>query len=484
MSTGDEQVRWLVVAPTSGLSGLLPAGSHVNGILGDNPLTLDLPGFSAPISNLRNLTSKWLLTNSTELQEAAKAAEALSDSLDEAGLHGLRSVPELSAMVDAAQGGDAAERVFSAADLPTATSAASSAVTAFVSAVRGGQSSSQRRRAAREVRDTVEAYCHRLASERLLAAQQVESNLRGLDLLLRACPSASQIAVDLIDADAASALGIVRERLSAADALPDAVFIMGTPADLAELADLAESLAVPVLFEASADLAVKDERTGELVASADWEAVRATDASRWLCAVSNTVVLFSEGAGESTRTVEGSPVWALGALLSQSFAKTGGFANVLGRPGALKAPGVKRVADMSLPTGAFVSIRDQAQLADCGILALGSGRNDDQVTLSVAPTACAAKDKLPLAGQILTGRVVRFAWWVHDQVPAGADDATVKALFEDASRVFLFPGMQEMARLLATPTTTEDGRRVVQVTAAAAAALAGCTFELDFELPL
>lgn len=484
MSDADEQVRWLVLARTGGVSGLLPAGSHVNGILEQAPLSLGLPAFSAPVSNLRHLTAKWLLANSPELHEAARAAESLSDALDESSLNGLRGVPELSAMLDQAQGSDGAERVFSAADLPSPSSAASSAVSAFVSAVRGGQSTSQRRRAARDVRDAVEAYCHKLATERLAQVSEIESNLRGLDMLLRVCPTASQIAVELVDVGASDVLAALRERLATGEALPDAVLIIGPPPDLTELAELADGLAVPCLVEAADSLVTKDPRSGDLVPSPEWDALRASDASRWLCAVSNAVVLFSEGAGDTTRTVEGSPVWALGALLSQSYLKSGAFAAILGRPGALKAPGVKRLDDLSIPTSRFASIRDQSLYAACGVLCLGSGRTDDQVTLSVAPTACAAKDSLPLAGQILTGRVVRFAWWVHGQVPADADDATVKALFEDAARVFLFPGMQELARLGATPTTGPDGRRVVQLSVAAAAQLAGCTFELDFALPL
>ncbi len=475
MSEGTEQVRWLVIAPTGGVSGVFAPGSHVNGILAETPVEVSMGGVTRPVQNLRDLTLKAIVANDEGLRDATAAAENLPDAPEEKSLEGMRNVPELAELLDEASQASAAKAEGSAASL---------AVSSFIHAVRGGESNSQRRKAARGVRDAVEAYTLRLAGERLAEAESVESNLRGLDLLLRACTSGSQIAVEVLDAPISQAAELLQARADADQPLPDAIFVAGAPKELAELASIAEGLAVPLLFDAAEDLVSVDEHSGEYVVSPEWEEVRASDASRWLCAIHNRVVLFSEGAGEASRTVLGAGTWAVAAQLSQSYAKSGSFAMILGRPGALRAPGVQRIDDLSIPTERFSSIRDQTQLAACGLLSLGSGRTDDRVTLSVAPTAHASGDALPLAGQILTGRIVRFAWWVLDQVPAESDAETIKGLFEDAARVFLFPGMQDQARLEASAVEREDGSRAVRIEVAASGAAAGCPLELDFELPL
>ncbi|MFY2560727.1 hypothetical protein ACN469_24195 [Corallococcus terminator] len=72
-----------------------------------------------------------------------------------------------------------------------------------------------------------------------------------------------------------------------------------------------------------------------------------------------------------------------------------------------------REKGLPIPTEVFLPIRALAKLEEKGVLGLGSGRNADTVLLAGAPT-------VPLPAQVLTGRIVRFATWVRDQLPAPA----------------------------------------------------------------
>ena len=59
--------------------------------------------------------------------------------------------------------------------------------------------------------------------------------------------------------------------------------------------------------------------------------------------------------------------------------------------GSLKAPGLHEVTKgretgSTIPTAAFLSIKAQTELAELGIVGLGSGRNTDMVALSAIPT--------------------------------------------------------------------------------------------------
>ena len=139
---------------------------------------------------------------------------------------------------------------------------------------------------------------------------------------------------------------------------------------------------------------------------------------------------------------------------------------------------------MTIPTEAFFPIATQQALAAQGVLGLGSGRNTTKIALSVVPTAHASSDSVPLPAQILTGRIVRFASWVRDQVPRDASDQDAAALFEQAAQVFLFAGVGEGATLRAGVGLDKDGRRMVEVAASVRAEHAAIPFQFVFTLPL
>jgi hypothetical protein len=219
-----------------------------------------------------------------------------------------------------------------------------------------------------------------------------------------------------------------------------------------------------------------------------WDDLRADEVSRWLSVTTNDLVVAAEGAGAARRSVLGSSVFALAAMLAASFHHTGGFARVLGKEGALKAPGLREVqsgreAGIAVPTAAFLSIRAQAELAGLGFIGLGSGRNSDAVMLSEVVTVRASKDAVPLPAQILTGRLVRFGEWVRDQVPAGSSKEEVANLFKQAATVFLFPGLSKGARLDAGVVDEGEGP-MIRLVAGVDPRLAGIPFEVGFDLPL
>jgi type VI secretion system protein ImpC len=220
-----------------------------------------------------------------------------------------------------------------------------------------------------------------------------------------------------------------------------------------------------------------------------WQELRDDESSRWLCAAANRVVLASETNGPVRRVCLGSPAFAIAAMLAASYRTTGAFARLYGRGGELQAPAVweppgAREPGSVAPIEAFLSIRAQSQLAQLGVLGLGSSRNSDMIVLSVAPMARADEHLVPLSGQVLTGRVVRFAQWVRDQLPPDVSREQVPELFSKAAEVFLFAGATDTGSVRGELLTGDDGKPVVQVTARIRAEHAGMPFEVSFALPL
>ena len=220
------------------------------------------------------------------------------------------------------------------------------------------------------------------------------------------------------------------------------------PAQLAELATAAEDVNVPVVVDVSgapwAKACVETALKGDEVQAAleAWTALRTAEESRWLSATVNRVVLANDGTGAGRRTVLGSPAAALAAMLASSYRYTAGFGRVFGNDGALRGGGLLEIASgpqrgTMVPVETFIPLRAQNDLAKLGLLAMGSGRNSDKVILSAAPTARQSADAVPLPAQVLTGRVVRFAQWVRDQIPPGTTDADVKTMFKQAAEFFL-----------------------------------------------
>lgn len=336
-----------------------------------------------------------------------------------------------------------------------------------------------------------------------------EALWRGLKLVVEQCPKRAGMLVEVADVGPAQREAAMKASLDdEAMNRPDTFFLFDAfehrsvaCEQLQALASLAEDLHAPIVVglgpaafdvEEAEDvsLALRDAKPGpEAALPEGWADLRMDEVSRWMSVAFNDVVVAVEGAGAARRSVFASPVFVIAAMLAASFRHTGGFARVMGKDGSLKAPGLHEVtkgreAGSTIPTAAFLSIKAQTELAELGIVGLGSGRNTDMVALSAIPTLRGAKDAVPLPAQILTGRLVRFATWVADQVPAGTPRDQVAKVFTDASTVFLFPGLApDVARLDALVVDGQDGPSIRMV-ATVSPRLASIPFEVGFDLPL
>lgn len=341
-----------------------------------------------------------------------------------------------------------------------------------------------------------------LTAKDILAAEPVarlESAWRGLKWLLDQSPKSSGLAVEVLDVDRPALLESLQGALAAEPFdRPDAVFVVEACDDvglLGKLAALGERSQVPVVAAVSAALlgvtsgelpgALEEER--ESVSEA-WTELRQDESSRWLCAALNRAVVVNEGRGVAKRTAFTSPALAVAAMLAASFRDTSAFARIMGQPGGLRAPATwelpsGRDKGLAIPTELFLPIRAQSRLEMRGILGLGSGRNADAVLLAAAPMVYGGGYAVPLPAQLLTGRIVRFATWVRDQLPPGSGNEDVAAIFAQAAEVFLFRGATENGQVRAELVSTDDGKGV-HVSATVRPEHAGTRFQLAFVLPL
>ncbi|AEI63548.1 hypothetical protein LILAB_08185 [Corallococcus macrosporus] len=405
-----------------------------------------------------------------------------------------------------ASGDDLVETLLSRADASTPATA-SRAVDAFLRAINPRVPATPAPAVTPEAaqRQTARALVEEallLTAKDLLRAEPVahlESAWRGLKWLLDQVPASSGISVEVLDVARAGLLDAVQGALDAEPfERPDAVFVVDATEDVALLGRLAAlgeraqlpvvaAVSAPLLGVAPAELAVALEEEREHVPEA-WTALRQDESARWLCAVINRVVVASEGRGVARRVSFTSPALAVAAMLAASFRDTSAFARIMGQPGGLKAPAMwelptGRDTGLGIPTEHFLPIRAQARLEERGILGLGSGRNADAVLLSAAPMVFGGGYAVPLPAQLLTGRIVRFATWVRDQLPAGTGGDDVDAIFSQAAEVFLFRGATENGQLRGQLVATDNGRGV-HVTATVRPEHAGTRFQLAFTLPL
>ncbi|MEE9382656.1 MAG: type VI secretion system contractile sheath large subunit [Nannocystaceae bacterium] len=382
------------------------------------------------------------------------------------------------------------------------------AVDAFVSTMRRGstRSTASNARSAehRKVRDIIESRVFRAVSRLLEDAEvrRVEALWRGIKLLVDHCEP-GRISVQVVDVATVDVPAYLETREShREDPMdgPDAVFLLGHADDTALLTKLAEAAAglnapviVPVgpaFFRCDSAHAVAtaiDDDHVDAHLPTEWSRVRATTSSRWLTTVYNRVVTHSEGSGDARRVVFSAPTLAFAAMLSSSFCHTGGFARILGHTGGLALPSTweppdTRAQHLSVPTEAFLPVRAQTKLGAAGIVGLGSARNSNTVLAANMPTVSDATDALPLAAQILTGRLVRFTQFVIDQIPAGCSASDLTTLFADAAKVFLFPGLPENAAHLEAQAVEEG--RAVRLIATVRPEFAGIPFEVGFDMPL
>jgi predicted component of type VI protein secretion system len=349
------------------------------------------------------------------------------------------------------------------------------------------------------VEEAVQATARDVLAHPLVA--RLESAWRGLKMLVDLCPKSSGMAVEVLDVEVPAGVEGVESQLPV-DRFerPDALFVVEPVEDVAalgRLAALGERAQLPVVVDVPSSLfgvksaaevvnRVEEERGG---LSEAWEALRAEESSRWLSAALHRVVVMVDGQGARRRTCFASAALGVASLLASSFRETGSFARVLGGAGGVQAPSVwqlppGRDGGMAVPTETFFPVRTQSRLAELGVLGLGSGRNSDVLQLTAAPMVYGGEYKVPLPAQILTGRIVRFAQWVRDQLPPNAGDAEVATLFTQAADIFLFGGATPAGRVRGEVVSTGEGIRGVRVTALVRPEYAGMPLELGFVLPM
>ncbi|NTX38053.1 type VI secretion system contractile sheath large subunit [Myxococcus sp. CA033] len=539
-SAEGARVRWLVAGAFSSTpsgrrfhvtsdtfaSELAKAASHVRFIVPDRLGAEDTCALELSFERLRDFGVADVLTRIPALrdlhalrdkltpalspEEAAKRVEAITGPgrLPEAVAAALRDAapPPPPAPVPTPTPDDVAlmETLLTASE-PGSPATASRAVDAFLKALNprapaSASSTSAPATAARKsVRDLLDETVLRCATDVLIAepVARLESAWRGLKWLVDQCPTAAGMAVEVLDVSRGDLLGVLDDALSSEPFdRPDAVFVVDTNDDVAVLARLAamgERAQLPIVVAVAPSLLglSPDELSlgleeGREQVSESWTELRQDESSRWLCAVVNRVVVASEARAK--RAAFTSPALAVAAMLASSFRDTSAFARIFGQAGGVRAPTTWEIPSgrekgLSIPTEVFLPIRAQAKLEEHGVLGLGSGRNADAVLLAAAPTVFGGGYAVPLPAQVLTGRIVRFATWVRDQLPPGSGSAEVSSIFSQAAEVFLFRGATEDGQLKGEVVSTGNGHGV-HVTATVRPEHAGTRFQLAFTLPL
>lgn len=366
------------------------------------------------------------------------------------------------------------------------------AIDAFVRSSRSG-APAVRRRATRKVSELLEDEAM-LQAARIAASpqlQRVEGAWRGLWHVLQQAPD--DVLVEVHEARE-PALQVLREREEEPEFdQPDAVFVLDPVTDLDALRELgawAEGRLHPCVVASEPSLWGADsvealgravEEPSALEGLEAWQSLRTEEAARWLSVVVNPMLAFTEGAGAGRRHVWASPVWALAAMLTASHARHGVLGRILGREAQVAAPAVTTLdSGVAAPSRELVPLRTQARLAALGVAAVGSARNTDKLVLGACPTVYGGPEAVPLPAQVVTGRIVRFARWIAEELPADIDAEELAQSFSDASRALLFPGQERAARVMAEPG--QPG--YVHVEAKVSASVAATTLELAFDLPL
>jgi type VI secretion system protein ImpC len=324
-----------------------------------------------------------------------------------------------------------------------------------------------------------------------------EVRWRALRLFLGQCPRDQDLAVDLLDVDAAGLPAALAE-LGDLDPLarPDAIFLLDPVATLAEaeaLAEVAADLHAPVVAELSpaalgcagaAELARRVE--DDLDLGDEFNALRDNPASRWLALAVNGPVLVNETTAAGERVVSGGAALTVAALLATSLRLGGTFAR-FGRDADLRAPGTCSFKhgqeDIPIGTGEPLSATAQLALASRGLVAVGGPQQSDLLTLAACPIVHRSEDATSLPGQLLAGRTVRFALWVRERVPAGASAEEAANTVTHAAALMLLPGTPIRPRFGAALAKTDSGAEL-KIAASYPAALTGAPVTLSFALPL
>ncbi|HET6585758.1 MAG TPA: hypothetical protein VFG69_20005, partial [Nannocystaceae bacterium] len=276
--------------------------------------------------------------------------------------------------------------------------------------------------------------CDALASP---VAAAIESAWRGIKMVLGLSPGHGELAISVVDVgDEGMVDAVGRVLTEPHDQRPDAMFVVTAIGDvrrLRELGTLAEAATVPVVV--AIDPSVLDD-DGDAPLER-WTALRSEPASQWLVGTSNEIVLAAEPTRVGPRVVFGSPVFAVAGILTAALGRTHGFADALGRAGAISSPASHTVEGAgSIPTRAALPPEALRALAMQGIVAIGHEREGERLLLAGAPMI-ARGDGPALPTRILVGRAVRWAIAARDTLPRGATNREIETAFARAGASFL-----------------------------------------------
>lgn len=466
---------------------------QLQGVIAATP---ELARLSAVNDELSSSTATRLDSEEILAKVRAAAGEgSLLDAIAAALGKTLDKTPDKSPAASSQQasaGGASIDAIFAGAELPSKSTAAS-AVETFAGATRSSPTRTTSS-AIQKARTALEDALFATASDVLRHPEvgNLESTWRGLKLLVEA--AGGEVALDVLDLPQNKAIEALDElRSTPSFERPDLILLLDPISRIEELAPWAafgEELMVPVLatvardsFGKLLDTVVAGEPAAPLPA---WDELRQAESSRWLSVATNRFVLAVEGAGAARRVVFGNPALVVAASLISSFRRSGTFGQALGPNYPLRAPETwtlpsGRESGSSSPLESFYPVSAQQKLAAFGLVALGAAKNSDRMILTHAPTVRRSHDAVPLAAQLLTGRVVRFVEWCREQIADGTPAAEIPAIFQDASEVLLFPAANGAA-VLAAQVVEGGPRRELIVRVAVNSAYAGSPFELELGL--
>jgi hypothetical protein len=257
-------------------------------------------------------------------------------------------------------------------------------------------------------------------------------------MVLSLSPGHGELAVSVLDVGDAQQVDAVGRVLTEPHELrPDAVFVLAPIADprrLRELATLAEAATVPVVT--AIDPSVLDDDSDAPLER--WNALRSEPACQWLVGTTNDIVLANEPTRVGPRIVFGSPVFAVAAILTSALARHRGFADALGRAGAVSSPASHEDAAKggAIPTRAALTPDALRALADQGLVANGHEREGERILVIAAP-AIGRGEGPSLPARILVGRAIRWAIAARDTLPRGASNREIETAFARAGASFL-----------------------------------------------
>jgi hypothetical protein len=362
---------------------------------------------------------------------------------------------------------------------------------AMAESVRGQRSAEHARRAALDVlEEALFATASDILQHPLVA--RLESAWRGLHWLWEHCPGSAGIDIEVLDTGPHQLVETLTRSLDLPPLQrPDACFLVDPVDDmdtLRQLATLGEQSWLPIVVAVSPALLGEDQPAAgarEAQPPAAWTRLRYDEASRWLGAALNPVVMMAEHQGAVHRHCFTSPALAVAALLSASFRDTRTFARLVGPGSSIRAPAVWQPnARSTVATQTGFALREQERLAAQGLLGVNGWWDSDTVHLLKAPTLYGGREAVPLPAQLLTGRLVRLAEELTERLPSGASQEAVATLFSRAAEVFLSGGPGRSCQLHGQLVSTGNGTRGVHVRASLRPELAGTAVQLEFTLPL